>query len=371
MRLQIHAPARLHFGLMEIDPSRPNCFGGLGLMLPLPSLVLTATTSDAFRIAVFDGEFRRRIEAASVSTAKFLGLSQLPAVELSLDSPVRLHNGLGVGTQLACAVATLIATITVELGSGSCDQLQDGWMTAASVWKKLALLPDAAAAHEALADASGRGKRSHVGIRGFLFGGFLYDSGATLGDRAVVERRIESIAMPKRWRTVLLIGRGGQGPSGAAEQRAFDRSGLRLRSPELRRVPEQLKRLADDTILPSLRDGRFAEFRRSIAEYNELAGRLFDADAVADAPRAEQMRRGRELLAQNGFTSTGQSSWGPTLWAMADSSQSIDRASLQQRLDDAHCDYDVVDILQSSGGAILSTPDPLREIGLCKKMERW
>ncbi|MFM7930105.1 MAG: hypothetical protein ACKO9Q_20550, partial [Pirellula sp.] len=39
----VEAYSRLHFGLLEIHPGAPHCFGGIGLMVDKPSVCLSVS----------------------------------------------------------------------------------------------------------------------------------------------------------------------------------------------------------------------------------------------------------------------------------------------------------------------------------------
>ena len=103
--LFVEAPARLHFGVLDLRGDLGRRFGGIGAAVPAPSLLveacpapsLTAEGPDATRVL----EFARRFAAHH-------------AVELRVRFRVRhtipSHVGLGSGTQLALAMARAAAS---------------------------------------------------------------------------------------------------------------------------------------------------------------------------------------------------------------------------------------------------------------------
>ncbi len=131
----ITCPARLHFGLLEICPGEPNLFGGLGVAIDKPHTIAELYVSSSTEIPSMEIEcspdllatiepimLRSIQEAASNASIRHSKL-QLRII----DHPKR-HNGVGSGTQLACAVASLMrAAIMPPMPSASFASLNDFW----------------------------------------------------------------------------------------------------------------------------------------------------------------------------------------------------------------------------------------------------
>src|SRR5262245_35699678 len=104
-RVRVETPSRLHFGLLAWGPDAPRQFGGVGLMVESPGLLLTAEPSE-------------RWAAEGPLAERALSVAQRIAGE-----PVRIrvhrappeHVGLGVGTQLSLAVTRAVLALTGEL----------------------------------------------------------------------------------------------------------------------------------------------------------------------------------------------------------------------------------------------------------------
>ena len=132
------------------------------------------------------------------------------------------HVGLGSGTQFACAAAALL--------NRSMDSNQDNGHLDES-W---------------LVD-SGRGLRSHIGLRGFLHGGLILDRGDMRAVRGTQEDRTAVHTFPRQWRVVLLHESNYQGDFGDSAQASFDRCSERP-NPNLRRMTD----LIEQQILPAV-----------------------------------------------------------------------------------------------------------------------
>lgn len=275
--VRVRTPARLHFGFLDLHGGLGRRFGSLGLALDGPALdleirparKLTAQGSEA-------GRLRRIVEAA----AAHLGVPATVAV--SLHEAIPAHAGFGSGTQLALAVAAGLARL-------------HGRVFVAS---------EAAAALD-------RGNRSGVGLAAFLQGGLIVDGGrdASGAPPPVVAR----LVFPEAWRVVLVIDSASRGVHGEDETRAFQ---------DLPPFPEadaaHICRLVLMRILPAVAETDLTAFGRGVAEIQRRLGDFFApyqggrfaSPAVADA-LAES-----EAL---GIEGVGQSSWGPTGFALVGS----------------------------------------------------
>src|SRR2546429_2949954 len=141
--LFVEAPARLHFGVLDLRGDLGRRFGGIGAAVPAPSLLVEANPAprlaaegpDATRVL----DFARRFAAHHVVELR---------VRFRVHHAIPSHAGLGSGTQLALALARAAAELTG--------------------------LPTEVAA---LARAVDRGLRSGVGTWTFAHGGFVLEGG--------------------------------------------------------------------------------------------------------------------------------------------------------------------------------------------------
>jgi beta-ribofuranosylaminobenzene 5'-phosphate synthase len=270
----IEAPARLHFGVLDLNGSLGRRFGGLGAAIPSPSLLLEATRSDRVEVHGPDAE---RAGAQARRAAEHLGTG---GALIHIHRGIPAHAGLGSGTQLGLAVARALA----ELYGLEADV-------------------------HALAAAAGRGKRSAIGTYAFEGGGFIVEGGRTPGQGAVAPL-LARYAMPREWRYVVAIPNGVPGLSGEAEAETF----RRLPPPELREV-ERVSHLVLMRLLPSLVESDLPGFGAALSEIQRITGGWFapgQGGVFAPGRTGELVERFRRA----GAPGVGQSSWGPTVYAV-------------------------------------------------------
>src|SRR5713226_2920892 len=174
--LFVEAPARLHFGVLDLRGDLGRRFGGIGAAVPVPSLLVEARPAAA-------------LGAAGPDAARVLEFARRFAAHHRVDVPVHFtvhraipaHVGLGSGTQLALAVARAAA----ELSSLPIEPI-------------------------ALAQAVGRGQRSGVGTWTFAYGGFVLEGGRTAGTERVAPL-LARLPFPDSWRCVVAVPRGKPG----------------------------------------------------------------------------------------------------------------------------------------------------------------
>ncbi|OHB77549.1 MAG: hypothetical protein A2W31_18220 [Planctomycetes bacterium RBG_16_64_10] len=287
--VDVVAPSRLHFGMFSFGHRGGRQFGGVGVMIDRPQTHLRLRPAD--RLEVYGLRAERAYDFAR-RAARAWSLTAVPRCRIDVLSAPREHVGLGVGTQLGLAVAA---------GLG-------------------ALLGRPALTAEGLARSTGRGVRSAVGTYGFVHGGMVVEAGKS--DPARIGPLAGRVELPVDWRFVLLCPRGGSGLSGAVEARAF-----RQLPPVPTATAETLQRLAREHLLPAAAAGRFDEFSANLYRYGSLAGGCFAARQGGPfaSPRLTQLV---QWIRDAGIDGVGQSSWGPTLFALLP-----DERSAQQLID--------------------------------------
>ncbi|MEM9186351.1 MAG: hypothetical protein AAGB00_07645 [Planctomycetota bacterium] len=271
------APSRLHFGLSAFADS-PHAFGGCGVMIDEPRLVLTIEDADEPTAA---GPLAGRIDAFMGAAAPLLG-GRKPRCRVSAPSPPPEHAGLGLGTQLGLSVAAGIAA-----------------------WARGGVRPAVE-----LAEAVGRGRRSAVGTHGFEHGGLILDGGRPACH--AIGRLERRVVMPESWRVLLVTPVAEEGLSGEREAAAFD--GVGGIPPDL---TVQLRALAA-RLADAAASSDFDSFASALGEYGRRAGECFSA--VQGGPFASpQIAALIARLNRLGAAGAGQSSWGPTVFAPAPS----------------------------------------------------
>lgn len=265
--------SRLHFGLLRLPPAEPwpageRFFGGAGLMLREPAVTVAVERAAEWSAAgpLADRALAFAHDSADADVAFAVRVESCP-----ID-----HTGLGVGTQLALA-------------------------TAAAVGRALGRDETA----EALARRVGRGARSAVGVHGFARGGFLVDGGKRTPDE--LAPLVARADFPDEWRIVLFDPPGARRVHGGDEAAAF--AGLSAAA------DDAMARLILFGMLPALAARDLPAFGGAVTEYNARAGELF-RPAQGGTYSTPQTAEIIAWLLRRGVYGAGQSSWGPTAFAV-------------------------------------------------------
>ncbi|MBI2194890.1 MAG: GHMP kinase [Planctomycetes bacterium] len=281
--IHVQTASRLHFGFMSLNTGFPRCFGSIGLMVRDPGITVSLLPTDRWKAEGHLGpraiDFARRFldsirESGSPAPA-------IPPALLRLDSTAPEHAGLGTGTQLGLAVGHAVA---LHLG------LQP---LAPAEWAR----------------RIGRGLRSAVGIHGFFHGGFLLDGGKERPDG--LAPLIVRHPFPENWRVVLAVPHALSGLHGPDEQRALAEAVI---PPE---VSRELCREVLMEMLPGLVEEDGPAFGESLYRFNHAVGQCFQSvqgGAYASPRLAERV----DFIRRQGIPGAGQSSWGPTVFAVCD-----------------------------------------------------
>jgi beta-ribofuranosylaminobenzene 5'-phosphate synthase len=275
--VRIEAPARLHFGMLDLRGSLGRRFGGIGAGVFDPSLVVEierapaveAEGAEADRAASFA---RRYLEAEGIRGG----------VRIVVRHAIPEHAGLGSGTQLALAVARGIAELYDRpTGAG------------------------------ALAAAIGRGRRSAIGTWLFEGGGFIVEGGRR-ADAERIAPLLARLPIPDSWRCVVAVPWTAEGVSGESELQAF----RELPPPPLREV-EHVAHLVLMSLLPALVDGDLKTFGETITTIQQINGSWFapvQGGTFASGVSTGLISKMRDW----GAAGVGQSSWGPAVYAITE-----------------------------------------------------
>jgi beta-RFAP synthase len=289
--VRIEAPARLHFGMLDLGGSLGRRFGGIGAGVFNPSLQLEVERAESIECEGAEAdraaEFARRYLASQ-------GLRD--AVRIRVQRAIPGHAGLGSGTQLALAVARGIA------------ELHD--------------LPTATVA---LAAAVGRARRSAIGTWLFDGGGFVVEGGRRENGHRIAPL-LARLAIPASWRCVVAIPSSAEGVSGDSEARAF----RELPAPPLREA-EHVAHLLVMSLLPALVDGDLPAFGSALTAIQQINGGWFaPAQGGPFAPGAST-----ELISKMvewGAAGVGQSSWGPAVYGIVEGDEAATKLASIARL---------------------------------------
>jgi beta-RFAP synthase len=276
----VDAPARLHFGILDLRGHLGRRFGGIGAAVPEPSVrleavragTLTAEGPDSGRAQEFA---RRYLEATALASRTGAG------AHLKIHRAIPPHTGLGSGTQLALAVGRALAELYGQPSEPT-----------------------------TLSRLLRRGRRSAIGTWTFALGGFVLEGGRRPEGEELAPL-ISRLPIPPEWRAVIAIPSSTSGLSGTAETRAFG-----ALPPPAEREVERVAHLVLMQLLPALAEGDLTSFGAALTEVQRITGGWF-APAQGGRFSAGLTEELVERMAKFGAAGVGQSSWGPTAYGLA------------------------------------------------------
>ena len=281
----IKSTARLHMGFFDLHGGLGRKFGSIGLSLATPTIELSAQMSSQLQV-----------EGITSVVDKVATIAQQFITKLNLNGNVRFnirqhipeHAGLGSGTQTALAIGAAIS------------QLYKLNLSTAKI-----------------AELTGRGGRSGIGIAAFDYGGLLIDGGrssrvgSSLNKHSLkVPPLLARYDFPEDWRVLLILDASQPGIHGEVEREAF------------KQLPEFSESLAAHLCryvlmqaMPAIVEQDLTAFGFAIQELQSHVGDYF-APAQGGRYASPQVGAVLQALQNMGVTCFGQSSWGPTGFAV-------------------------------------------------------
>ncbi|WP_373190213.1 beta-ribofuranosylaminobenzene 5'-phosphate synthase family protein [Halolamina sp.] len=282
--VHVETTARLHFGFGNLSLAHDRLYGGLGVGLAEPRLVVDAEPAKTVRCG--DSEAR-------AYTQRACDLLDLPGAAVTVEQSLPRHAGLGSGTQLALAVLAAVARAH-----------------------------DRAPGVRERAPALGRGGRSGIGVASFEKGGFVLDSGHptalfTAEAPAVGEWEVPSVAarhpIPEGWRFLVVVPDAPPGRSGDDEDAAMRRA-VTDADPEL---ADRVAGIVLRRVLPAVADGDAARFGAAVEAVGRLNGSWY-AGEQGGIYRPPVGAIVESLTGSAAIYGAGQSSWGPAVYGVTD-----------------------------------------------------
>jgi beta-ribofuranosylaminobenzene 5'-phosphate synthase len=273
----VEAPARLHFGLLDLRGALGRRFGGIGAAAPAPTLLVSACPADTWEVVGEDADRAAGFARLFMSHHRLEG-----GTRVSVHRTLPPHAGLGSGTQLALAVARALA----ELHGIATDT-------------------------PGLARAMGRAQRSAIGTWTFDGGGLVLEGGRRPESEGIAPL-LARLPFPATWRCVVAVPDSAPGISGSAEAAAF--ADL---PPPPEREAERVAHLVLMALLPAVADADLATFGAALSAIQAITGRWFEpvqGGTFAPGPSGELVRR----MAEWGASGVGQSSWGPAVYGIVE-----------------------------------------------------
>ena len=279
--VRVEAPARLHMGMLDVSGDGARRFGGLGVAVSRPAVVVEASASDELTVEGPDAE-----RALAVAQRCRDALGQAAGARVRVLEAIPAHAGLGSGTKLALAVTAALSALAGQS-------------------------PDPAA----MARTAGRGARSAVGLWTFALGGFVVEGGVRPGVAQPAPLLMRH-TMPDEWRCVLAIPAAEPGLSAGAEEAAFA---------DLRPDPDRaalITQVVLTALLPALVERDLVEFGAALTRLQRLVGDAFaPVQGGTFHPQAGALV---DALLRLGAAGAGQSSWGPAVYGLVGSEQQGD-----------------------------------------------
>ena len=274
---RVETGPRLHFGFRNLSLERARLYGAIGVAIDRPRLRVTARPAPG-------------ATADPMGVCATLGID---GVATAIERPLPLHVGLGSGTQTALALAT-----AASHAAGDPVDVR------------------------AVAPQLGRGGRSGIGVAAFEAGGLIVDAGQpTAAFTAEVPRSgtwtvpavTQRASVPASWRFVLVRPRVRPGRSGDEEEAT-----MRAVIEAADAAPAAaIDAVIDEQLLPALAGGDLAGFGAALAAIDRHNGRWYTA-VQGGTHRAALAGLVDALAAAPGCAGAGQSSWGPTVYALTD-----------------------------------------------------
>jgi beta-ribofuranosylaminobenzene 5'-phosphate synthase len=323
MRVRVDAGARLHVGFQNLSLAHERLYGGVGVGLEEPGVVIEAEPAESVVCddALIADYAQRASEVLGVGGAK-----------LTVEETLPRHVGLGSGTQTALATLAAVAA-THEIDPRVREHAPD----------------------------LNRGGRSGVGVATFEAGGFVVDAGHpterfTTAPPESGEWEVPAVVarhdLPETWRFVLVLPDAEPGRSGETEDESM-RAVVERADPA---VADDLATLLVRRLLPAAAEGRLESFGDAAGAFGRLNGAWY-ADEQGGVYRPPAGRLIDALADQPSVRGVGQSSWGPAVYGVTDASLAGEaRAAAETALKEAGVDGTVEIVAPRNEGARISLP---------------
>jgi beta-RFAP synthase len=283
--ISIKSTARLHMGFFDLHGGLGRKFGSIGLSLATPTIELSAQMSSQLQV---EGITSVIDKVASIAQQFITKVNLNGSVHLNIRQHIPEHAGLGSGTQTALAIGAAIS------------QLYKLNLSTAQI-----------------AELTGRGGRSGIGIAAFDYGGLLIDGGRAARTNTSLSKLSSNVPpllarydFPEDWRVLLILDASQPGIHGEVEREAF------------KQLPEFSESLAAHLCryvlmqaMPAIVEQDLTAFGFAIQELQSHVGDYF-APAQGGRYASQQVGAVLQALQNMGVACFGQSSWGPTGFAV-------------------------------------------------------
>jgi beta-RFAP synthase len=291
--------ARLHMGFLDLNGSQGRRFGSLGLSLSAPNTMIELAKG---KLAFADNDVSGYVLKSKQAILDYLNIED--DVSIRVHEQIPRHSGLGSGTQMALAI-----------GVGLCKLFN----------RDLSL--------QQIALIVSRGLRSGIGIGTFAQGGLVLDAGRN--QHTQVPPIIARHDFPLDWPILLIFDRQHIGVHGQEEVQAFNS----LPDSPLAETEKNVHQVLLKA-LPAVLERDLNVFGDAIAQLQAYTGDYF-SPVQGGRYASKQVTAVLNYLTEQGVHAVGQSSWGPTGFAVFEHRQAANQylQELKQRFDGAGLDW--------------------------------
>ena len=289
-RIVIKTPARLHFGLIDMNGEIGRIDGGVGLALESPHTVIEAIKADEIQVEFEqDPEIVDRLKIALKAVCDNYHLA---GAYVNVRERPLPHVGLGSATQALVGAAHAVC-----------------------------LLYGLKVSFSELAKLVGRGGTSGIGVEAIQSGGFIVDGGHRFRRGGNSKRGYSPSAASEEiepppvlvrydfpdW-DVLVAVPLGKGASGLREVTIF-----KVVCPVPLKDVQHMCHILLMQMLPAVLEEDLKIFGRSMEDFQKLGFKVFELRAQTDL-----LKDCLKFLKENGGIGVGMSSWGPALYAFGE-----------------------------------------------------
>jgi beta-ribofuranosylaminobenzene 5'-phosphate synthase len=280
MKVYVKTPARLHMGLIDLNGNLGRMFGGLGVGIDKPNVIVEAEHSENYSVTGQETELAKTLIKRFFSTYPAKG-----NVHINIKAAIPMHIGLGSGTQFSLAIATALAKLF-----------------------------NIKASTQELALAMGRAQRTGVGTAIFEGGGFVVDGGKNIQKDPNLKENFPPLIyrqpFPEEWRFVIALPNVQKGLANSEETSAFNQL-----PPMQAEEVAKICRLTMMKLLPALAEHDIESFGEALTSIQIVTGEYFAQvqDGTYSNPEVSDCL---EYIKKTGSYGVGQSSWGPAVYGV-------------------------------------------------------
>jgi len=289
-RIVISTPARLHFGLIDMNGEIGRIDGGAGLALESPHTTIEASRSRGIEVSCSsEPEMEERIGATLKTVCDHF---ELPGARINVLDRALPHVGLGSATQLLVGAAQAVC-----------------------------LLHGLERHARELGNLAGRGGTSGIGVEAIQSGGFIVDGGHHFRRGSHSKQGYtpsgasQDMAPPPilarhdfpDW-DVLVVVPLGEGASGLREVTLF-----KVVCPVPLDEVRQVCHIVLMQMLPAVIEADLESFGQALHDFQQLGFKVFELRA-----QTELLHDCVQFVRDSGGMGVGMSSWGPAVFAFGE-----------------------------------------------------